>query len=283
MIPAIFEKQVGAGRELNDANNNLREIAIVSIINRKLVGEEWLPISTELSKFILNRLESLGLPSTTTVSAVKRGGRKYNWDFDIIYGTHLEKTEFKFGGITVQSLPEFFSCGANKPFNTCIPYATYFYRNYLTSVAAIYNIPVEINEEDYLKSVYGSTYKGIFKQLYDSEKQGTEAQKRMKKELVDSSINAWLCEAAPLTDLNAITQEFKRSQEGKKFMLFNNGTFHEDEIKSEELVATCVKGIKLSKYLIIQSAVSSTTYEMLLRWKNHAGVLYPAWQISMKR
>lgn len=283
MIPAIFDKQVGSGRELNDANNNIREIAIVGLINKTLVGQEWLPISNALSTFILKRLETNGLPSTTTVRAVKRGGRKYNWDFDIIYGTHLEKTEFKFGGKTVQSLPEFFSCGANKPFNTCIPYATYFYRNYLPSVAAIYNIPVTISEEDYLKSVYGSSYKGIFKQLYDSEKQGTDTQKRMKKEMVDSSINAWLSQAAPLIDLNAITQEFKRSQEGKKFMLFYNGTFHEDEIKSEELVATCVKEIKLGKYLVIQSAVPSTTYEMLLRWKNHAGVLYPAWQISMKR
>ena len=46
---------------------------------------------------------------------------------------------------------------------------------------------------------------------------------------------------------------------------------------------TGVTGVRLDKYLELSSAKAGTGFALLLRWKNHAGILYPAWQISMWR
>ena len=66
-------------------------------------------------------------------------------------------------------------------------------------------------------------------------------------------------------------------------MLYKDGQFYSDKIHPEELIITSVVTVRRGKYLVLQSAKAGTTHEMLLRWKNHAGILYPAWQISMKR
>jgi hypothetical protein len=85
------------------------------------------------------------------------------------------------------------------------------------------------------------------------------------------------------TNLAAITAEFQRSQENKWFLLYEAGVFRHDQIKPEELIASSVAGIRNGNKLVIQSAAPGTRHEMLLRWKNHLGILYPAWQIDMKR
>jgi hypothetical protein len=89
--------------------------------------------------------------------------------------------------------------------------------------------------------------------------------------------------ATKMTNIAAITAAFQKSQEGKCFLLCSANEFCSDKIEPEELVITGVIEVRLGKYLVLQSAKPGTTHEMLLRWKNHAGILYPAWQISMKR
>jgi predicted secreted protein len=42
--------------------------------------------------------------------------------------------------------------------------------------------------------------------------------------------------------------------------------------------------IKNGNTIVLQSAANpSTTFHLLLRWRNHKGILNPAWQISLKR
>jgi hypothetical protein len=84
-------------------------------------------------------------------------------------------------------------------------------------------------------------------------------------------------------DLDAISAAFQTSQGGKHFLLCSNGKFFSDRIEPEELMVTGVTGVRLDKYLELSSARPGTGFALLLRWKNHAGILYPAWQISMWR
>jgi hypothetical protein len=53
--------------------------------------------------------------------------------------------------------------------------------------------------------------------------------------------------------------------------------FHKEEIKltSENLV---YMGVINKNTIIVQSDLNY--FKLLLRWKNHKGVLFPAWQIS---
>jgi hypothetical protein len=141
-----------------------------------------------------------------------------------------------------------------------------------------------MTEAEYVARVHGtSKAPPLFNALYNAEANGTGEQKKEKKALVDASIAAWLTEVKDKTDIQAITEAFQSSQAGKEFLLYKDGTFYSDRIAAEELIITGVKEVRLGKYLVLQSASPGTTHEMLLRWKNHAGILYPAWQISMKR
>jgi hypothetical protein len=45
---------------------------------------------------------------------------------------------------------------------------------------------------------------------------------------------------------------------------------------------THVEGVKNGNTIVVVSK-AGTKHNMLLRWKNHLGILYPAWQISLSR
>jgi len=279
-----FNAPVG-GLAANDANNAVREHTVVSLINNSqdYTDPAFDPLKTALNAWLLAKKAELGFGPHTPVRAVKRGGRRYNWDFDLIIGNKTIKVEFKYGATSVGSLPEFYNPAANKDFHQGESYATFFYNGYLPQVCAIYGVPLDMTEKEYFAKVHGTSKKSLFAALYEAEKNGTEQQKAEKKVLADQSIAAWLEQVKDKTDISAITQSFKDSQQGKHFMLYKDGQFYSDKIHPEELITTSVVGVRRGKYLVLQSAKPGTTHEMLLRWKNHAGILYPAWQISMKR
>ncbi len=282
----LFTAPTG-GREENDANNKAREKIIVDILNRAAYTEDpaFGPLITALYAWLsVKKYELMTTDPFPPIKAVLKAGRHYNWDFDLHIGDRLLKMEWKFGATSVDSLPEFYNPAANKDFHQEESYAQFFYRNYLPQVCAIYGVTHTMTEADYVSRVHGtSKTPPLFKALYDAEANGTSEQKKEKKVLVDASIADWLEMVKDKTDIQAITQAFLTSQLDKQFLLYKNGTFYSDRILREELIITGVKGVRLGKYLVLQSAVPGTTHEMLLRWKNHAGILYPAWQISMKR
>jgi hypothetical protein len=284
-IVALFNAPVG-GREANDANNKTREHTVVNIINNpaQFTDPLFAPLIHELTSWISAKKVQLGIPADAPVQVRQRGGRRFNWDFDLTLDQTTIKVEFKFGATSVKDLPEFFNPAANYEFHPGESYARFFFQNFLQQVCAIYNIPHTMTEADYVKRVHGtSKTPPLFQALYDAENAGTAEQKFAKKVLVDQSIAQWLELVAPRTDLAAITRSFQASQAGKHFMLCKDGLFYSDAIHPDELIATGTPAVRLGKYLVIQSAKPGTTHEMLLRWKNHAGILYPAWQISMKR
>lgn len=275
----------GDGRTANDAKNKVREQTVLSIINNdsSVADPAFDPLKAEVRAWILQRLSELALPPDTPIRAVAKGGRRYNWDFDLHLGDKTLKVEWKYGAASVDALPEFFNPAANYDFHQGESFARFFFNGYLQQVCAVYGVPVTMTEAEYVAKVHGTQKAGLFLALYNAEAAGTAEQKAQKKVVVDQCIRAWLEATKDLVNTAAITAAFQASQAGKHFMLCRGGKLYYDAIKPEELVVSGAAEVRLGKYLVLHSTRPGTTHEMLLRWKNHAGILYPAWQISMKR
>jgi hypothetical protein len=79
----------------------------------------------------------------------------------------------------------------------------------------------------------------------------------------------------------AFSEKVKATQTDKIYLLWSNGTFHIDKVREQEMTEMMFHSIKNGNILELKSG--QTIYGLLLRWRNHKGILNPAWQISMKR
>lgn len=313
-LPAadILTFQVKNSRAANDVSNKTRESILGSILTTDIhdtdpiYGPAWQTLRTKWHAILTEIGTQHGLPAATPFTVSQKGGRAYNYDYLVTYtpkktiaqlrheaqtghpislAPPLEiRVEFKYGGTSVTSIPEFFNPAADKPFHA-MSYARFWYEGYLDRfLEAVGLSPTDKpSEEEYLASVHTSNGKGsvFFASLIPLRKAGrlTEA----SNAIVNESITAFLELVKDTTDLAAITAEFQRSQTGKEFVFYEGGEFHVDHIPETALTCSSVIGVRNGNVLCIQSADASTEYRMLLRWKNDKGVLYPAWQISMHR
>ena len=301
-IRLFTESGKGRGRDTNDATNKVREECLRQLLTPKIqdfltdsvYGGEWCALRAAWTDALADLAVKTGNEGNKSMLVVVRGGRKYNWDIDVVYafaGEHkvIVKVEFKFGGTSVTSIPEFFNPAANKPFHSVL-YASFFYDNYMDDLCKIYDIPLtdKPTKDLYLKHVYKNepcAAVPFFRTLRDAEDaETTEGRPKYKQkgDLSHKSIQAYLKDYSATMNLAAITSEFQRSQAGKHFLIYSGGRFHHDRIEDDELVAESVAGVE-GDVLVIQSKKTTTQHRMLLRWKNHHCVLFPAWQISMIR
>ena len=282
-IELFTKSSRGRGRDTNDAANKLREKILLDGYNGKttdmiadpVYGEEW----RRNGELFASAIGELGGEGPITVKAM--GGRGYNYDFMVTRGDCKHKVEFKFGGTSVQSIPEFFNPAANKPFHDRL-YADFFFDNHLPEIAALYGLELPPKNE-YLKEIHRNSSRHKFFVAFRAAEAAHPELYSQKGKLVAASVRAYLETVKDSTKLDALTAEFLRSQSGKRFLIFSNGKFYHDQISDAELTAKSVVGVRNGNLLVIQSEEPGTTHEMLLRWKNHLGVLFPAWQISMKR
>jgi len=271
-------------RAENDANNRVREAVLLGFFTGDPAFEDpvYTPLRTEFNAWLAAKKAALGLPPETPTVAQAGGGRK-NADFSLDMGGFSLRPEFKYGATSLKAVPQFLSVAANRDWHQGESYAAFFYDTYLARVCAIYSVTHEMSREDYVARVHSDSYKPpLFAALYKAENEGTDAQKLEKKRLVDTSIREWLETVKDKTDLAAINEVLATSQKEKTYLLCKAGKFYSDAIQPEELVVTGVVGIRLGKLLVLQTA-TTTRLEMLLRWKNHAGVCFPAWQIKLCR
>jgi hypothetical protein len=216
-------------------------------------------------------------------------GRKYNYDFAVTgeEGTVM-KVEFKSGaGLKdLSDLPQILSLSGNFDMwmdGTEVPlYAEHFYKNFLPIYIDADGGEEVLPELDkYMKLVHQSNYDRhpFFRRLYDRE----EINKKEKAEIVDQSINSYLLLAAGELDLAKITAKLVESQSGKRFVMWDSRAhkFSTRQLVEEDLRLTEL--VEVTKNSIVVAAESGQRYKMLLRWKNHKGVLLPAWQISFGR
>jgi hypothetical protein len=275
----------GAGtRADNDANNRVREAVILGFFSSDSAFEDpaYQGLRAEFETWLASKKAELGLPPETPLVAEAGGGRK-NADFLVTMGGVSLRPEFKYGATSLKAVPQFLSVAANRDWHQGESYAAYFYDNYLTQVCSIYGVTHEMSREEYVARVHCDSYKPpLFAALYKAENEGTAEQKAAKKGLVDTSIRMWLETVKDKTNLAAINEVLATSQKEKTYLLCKNGKFYSDAIRAEELQVVSVVGIRLGKLLVLQTA-TTTRLEMLLRWKNHAGVCFPAWQIKLCR
>lgn len=276
-------RRAGVGRHTNDANNKAREEILVSLYD---TTDESLQ---ELREKWRHTLAQLYTQPYDDILVKKKGGRGANHDFTIDYLLKMNvvyqlKAEFKHNSTKIDKLPEYYSPAADKPYIKRL-YADFFY-DYLDRICDVYPdvSPHKLNRENYLKLVHNSGYDRhpFFRNLYDMEKTGTPEQAKQKQQIVHESIKDYLSAYAFTLDVEQLTRDLRERQSGKVFLLWNLSEFVVDSIRDDEMEITHVEKVKNNNTIIAVSK-AGTRHNMLLRWKNHLGILYPAWQISLSR
>ena len=307
-ILLFFSK--GEGRETNDANNKIRESILEHILSNKYTayftdpeyGSKWVLIKSSwqeaLSDVFQKKKTNVNI-TYTSLKVIKKGGRKYNYDFTVEYYNESllvlsVNIEFKHGGTSIEELPEFYNPDCKKEF---LPgYAEYFYDNYVTKYAPWSTSPPP-DRATYLKSLFANTSKlAFFKTLKTNEdaeksqmvKDGKVAKSgpmyKEKSRLCTESIEKFLEATHTTLNLEKLTLEFENSQKNKIFLIWDCDKFHIDEFNPDDISVTRIVGLNQTKNtILVNSASGKIQYKLLLRWKNRLGILYPAWQISMKR
>jgi len=264
----------------NDGNNRIREQIIYDILSNNINEEwyqnnKWNTIRTGLLRTLIETEKE-----TDNYRIELKGGRNYNYDFIIKYNENdIRKIEFKYNCSSIDKYPQFLSISSNN-FIEDEGYASYFYDNYLNKIGLLINISIP-SKSDYLKYIHSNNYNtlSIFKEFKEQEK--NLKFKEEKKRIVSESISKYLNTKIKL-NINEINKYFKEKEKDKYYLLYKNEKCKIDYIKDEELEVVEIKEIKNNNTLILTTK-SSSYISMLLRWKNHLGVLYPAWQISLMR
>ena len=290
-----FRSQNGGGRGKNDGNNSIREKIIYTIIddmkissNENTIPEEWY-VEGEMWRKIKNLLYQYTKSyfPEGIISIEYSAGRQHNYDFLI----NDKEVEFKFGGRCITDHPQFLSLHADK-LDSDKTYPEYLYdEGYVSSIHEIANSDAEIlNRDEYLKTIRVNNYdiNPFYRSLYDKEKEDNNF-KKAKKILVDKSIHDYLNDQKDNFDIEKINNILK-PQSKKIYMIYNHidQTFHHDQITESESTITSIHSLKSGrngKYntIIFNTQNENTQLHFLLRWKNHAGVLLPAWQIKILR
>lgn len=286
----------------NDANNKKREEFLAGLLTapseffQDPVHGARCQQRKDAWREALDRIAQNTAAGLFTSNTVKKlAGRGHNHDFHVCYYAQEALTaercvEYKFGphgakGVT--GLPQILSVGANKPFHPNL-YAAHFYDTALDPLLEIHGVSPTLKptKEIYLKFVHNNSKDSqpLWKALYDSETSFTPQQKKARDTLVKNSITSFLEANVAATSTVAFTEELQRTQVDKCFLLDDGTNFSFDTIHPEEREITAVIGLNKQKNsILLQSARPGTTYAALLRWKNHKGILYPAWQIKIRR
>lgn len=257
----------------NDRTNKLRETIIEKILNKKIPKQwysspEWFKVALGLKNFV--KLLNQGELKEVELKA----GRKFNYDF--LFNNHI-KVEFKNGVKTITEYPEILSVSSNN-FVKGMTYPELFYDFYLSALTN-HELPTK---EYYLKNIHKNVVNHPF---FIHLKEVDTSLVSPFKITVDESIDDYLvkCEF----DFIAFKEKLKH-QLDKKFMLWKNDQFYLDFLLESDIDIIPEKNLKKGTHgfyntVVIKSENGKAEYHLLLRWKNHAGVLFPAWQIKFKR
>jgi len=277
----------------NDSVNKTREYIILSLCNSKIPphwfldstnSDKWNNLNSELFKFIDSINNNYGI----FTGAIHMAGRKNNYDFIFQFINGNVKVEFKYGAQEISDCPQFLSVSSNNFITPGSPdYAEFFYDNYIPKIIesyeSIFKEPLLIPSKGYyMKNIYKNEVPNpFFIQLKNGE-ENLEF-KKIKNELTSNSVNDFLKNHLKI-DFNLLETKIKESQDNKIYMLWDKESFNKSELFSSEIIPKFEiknNGIKGANTIIVKT-FNDSEYHMLLRWKNHRGILYPAWQISVK-
>lgn len=274
----------GKGRGLNDANNRLRENILTMLhhvpedyILDNEYGQEWATLSMKWIQF----LKTL-YPHEYDEIEVKKIANQKQYDLDIRYKkqnqiVHSVLGEFKHNTKTLSKLPQYYSAPEKKGYIP-VRYAEFFYHNYLDTICQMIPIP-KLQKDTYMKCVYQPRYS--IHRFFEDLKNSESLYYKEKQTIVRQSIKDYLELYADDFSLQALTNDIL-PQQNKTFILWDCNEFHSDRIHPDELQLESIEKVDRNNTIVIRSK-AGTKHKLLLRWRNHLGVLYPAWQISLDR
>lgn len=274
----------GKGRSNNDSNNRLREDVLLLLYSPpehfvidNEYGNQWQNMSFKWREFV----KTLCDKEFDNVSIKKVANRK-RFDLEINYMkdnqlVHKVQGEFKHNIKSISKLPQYYSASENKGYIP-VNYASYFYDNYLDKICELCSLE-KIDKESYMKHVYQHDHNvnPFFQKLREKE----ESIYDKKRKIVSESIKEYLNNYCNQLSIESLTKDIL-DQQNKTFILWDCVNFKADQIKKEELEIEKIEKIKNNNTIVVVSK-SGTKHNMLLRWRNHLGILYPAWQISIQR
>ena len=284
-------------RENNDKINTIRENVLDIVLNppqeylsHEEYGKFWDTVKKAFDDALKTLAEKTDISEYTSIKIKPKGGRNSHYDKEIIYyqenkiiGTR--KVEFKNGGRRISHLPQFLSLQVK--FGLIEEtYDKFYYENYIDKYMNCDPLlTTTLNKkpslQDYLKSVTKTDLKKA--SLFFSELQNRELFfQKEKKSVVNLSITDYLTKFGASIDIKPFYEKVKETQGGKHFLMWSDEKFYLDTFSDEEISQEMTfDSIKNGNSLEIKSG--KVIYSLLLRWRNHKGILNPAWQISMKR
>jgi hypothetical protein len=258
--------QVGKKYE-NDKNNKLREEILLSLSNNSIpeqyfVNERWSKLRDRWANIIkTNNIKKIG------------GQKRYDFIMSCNSTNKDIKLEFKFNSTSIEQLPQFLQVASNKFFE--YSYAEFFYDNYLEKFKRLCKISDDIEKSVYLKYIHSFDYtKGC--NFFEKLKNNTNAE---SDEAVALSITEYLEKYSNTINLNKLKDEINTSL-NKQYIFWcpKQENFIIDNIE-------IIKDVKIDDYTKTCIKVSSEKliFTLRLTWRNHKGVLYPAFQIKLKK
>jgi hypothetical protein len=274
----------GKTRGSNDMNNKIREDILVILLHPpedylldETYGKHWVDMATKWQEF-LHKLCDKEFDDIT----IKKIANRKQFDLEINYLKNKETIyqvlgEFKHNCKSISKLPQYYSAAENKNY-VPLSYTNYFYDNYLDKICELVKLE-KLNKETYLKHIYQHNYavNEFFVKLKESEKDFYN----QKKSIVHDSIKTYLTTYGNQIIIKNFQEDITR-QQTKTFILWDCKQFYADRIRPDELEIEKFETIKNNNTIVLISK-AGTRHKMLLRWRNHLGVLYPAWQVSLER
>jgi hypothetical protein len=275
-------------RANNDMNNKLRESFFTSckmsgnetIFEDPIYGSECLDLRAKFE----TKLKDLGEYDSYTIKQM--AGRKYNYDFLLELNQGEEKKEikleFKFNARSIVAIPQFIQKNTTWELFDA-KYHDHFYNgSYLTEIIAL-NTAATIHippREEYMKHIMKTNYDchPFFKYLKDTE----DSNKKEKHAIVKRSIADYLEQFAASIRMDIFKQTIIETQSNKEYLLYDPKTsqFYLDRLDIMDLDSLIFDSVERKNTIVLKT--EKNEFHLLLRWKNHQGILNSAWQVSIR-
>ena len=269
----------------NDSENKIREDILVFLANPLLheyaAHLKWQELYAQFHECLRTNF----CDNYSRVLIRKMAGRANNYDFIAIFydadGGEIqqEKLEFKHNSKSLTKIPQILSLQDRFGLISVMSYAQYYYENYLDEYLA--TIDCDLTKPtlaEYMTLVSGTDHTKFAMFGFMREAELTPSKKRCF-EIVKESIRKYLELYSAQLNIAAFSAKLKESQLGKKFLLWDLKKFNVEMLSETDLNVTAIDRIKNKNAIVVLSATYE--YHMLLRWRNHMGILNPAWQISL--
>ena len=260
----------------NDATNKIRERILETIVDVPLTfledeeyGAQW----NEVKEKWCNIFE------TSILHIERKAGRKYNYDFlcTLENGKKI-KVEFKYNCNNVTKLPQILSLSTSTDIMS-ESYAEYYYDNYLSRVISLMGVETKIKKPDYLRTIHTINHNSH--SMYQSMRENEDNNKEEVDELVNESISNFLKENKDNLNYDNLAGRLEKALD-KIYVMWDvdSRNFFTEDMKDDLSLLEC-KGIKNKNTLVVEGKYYN--YMLLLRWRNHKGIMNPAWQISINK